>query len=49
MFIIQWDRTSFDVPVWICIDDAWLYMHETLDGVINQIDIEYRHDKHLVG
>jgi len=49
MFTIVLDKTSFDIPVWICIDDAWLYMHETLAGILYQIDNEYRHDKHLVG
>ena len=49
LFYIEWDRTSFDTPMWVCTDEGYLYMHETLSGVLYQLDNQYKHDIHLVG
>jgi hypothetical protein len=40
---------TFGLPVWCAYADGYLYMHETLRGLLKQLVFEWRNDKHLVG
>lgn len=46
---IKYDTTSFDIPVWICSCDGYLYIEETLEKLIKTLNTEWKLDKHLVG
>jgi len=34
---------------WVAIDRPWLYMADTLPGLLWQILTQWRHDRHMVG
>ena len=36
-------------PVWVVINKGYLYIHDTLIGVMWLMITEWEHDKHLVG
>jgi hypothetical protein len=36
-------------PVWVAIDDCYLYTHDNLFGLIKTLLLEWKHDKHLAG
>lgn len=35
--------------MWVCFCDCYMYEHETLEGLINVLNTEWEHEKHLVG
>lgn len=42
-------RLIADRPVWIFIDDCWMYIEDTLPRLFYTILTEWRNDKHIVG
>ena len=46
---IFFDETVFDIPMWICICEGYMYESETLDGLIQKLNTEWKLDKHMVG
>ena len=36
-------------PIWVCMCGAYLYTGETLRRLIEVLNTEWEHDKHLVG
>lgn len=46
---ISYDTTSFDTPVWICVCEGYMYIELDLLKLIDTLNKEWKHDKHLVG
>jgi hypothetical protein len=43
------DTQSFDEPVWICIHGEYIYASESIYGLIDILNTEWEHDKHIAG
>jgi len=36
-------------PCWVCIHDGYMYDADTLEELIEVLNTEWEHDKHIVG
>lgn len=43
------DSTIFEVPMWICLCEGYMYESETIEGLIEKLNTEWKHDKHMIG
>jgi hypothetical protein len=47
--LFQLDDKTFDRPVWLAVWGSWMYMDETIDGVLEKIYDGWCDDKYLCG